>query len=67
MGFAGQVEINQPSGYTDLSIGTSNKYQEDDEKVKLEYVMQAILLLFLVVCTFMGMLAWTKWRKRGRR
>lgn len=35
--------------------------------MKLEYVMQAMLVLLLVVCTFIGMLAWTKWRKRGRR
>gem|GEM_PF-5678309 len=35
--------------------------------MSLEYVMQAILLLFLVIVTFAAMLVWTKWRKRGRR
>jgi glucan phosphoethanolaminetransferase (alkaline phosphatase superfamily) len=32
-----------------------------------EYLMQAVLLIFLVVITFFAMLIWTKWRKRGRR
>jgi hypothetical protein len=31
-----------------------------------EYLMQAVLLIFLLIATFAGMLVWAKWRKKKR-
>lgn len=32
----------------------------------LEYPMQAITLVVVMVCTFAAMLLWTKWKKRKK-
>jgi len=32
--------------------------------MSLEYVMQAITLLVVMVLTFVGMLAWTSWKRK---
>jgi hypothetical protein len=34
--------------------------------VSLEYVMQAVTLIVVMVATFAAMLLWTKWQKRKR-
>jgi hypothetical protein len=35
--------------------------------ISLEYVMQALTLIFVVALTFAGMLIWSKWSKKKRR
>jgi len=40
----------------------------DGEKtLSLEYVMQAVVLIVIVAVTFVGMIAWNKWRSKRRR
>ena len=35
--------------------------------MSLEYLMQAVTLVFVMGLTFMGMYVWTKYKKRKRR
>jgi len=35
--------------------------------MSLEYVMQAITLVFIMAITFGGMLVWTRFKKRKKR
>ncbi|WP_268957615.1 hypothetical protein [Paenibacillus albiflavus] len=38
-----------------------------NQGLSLEYVMQAVLLIFIVIVFFGGMIIWTKIRKKRRQ
>jgi hypothetical protein len=38
-----------------------------EKTLYLEYVMQAMLLIVIVAATFVGMIAWNKWRSKRRQ
>ncbi|WP_157332709.1 hypothetical protein [Paenibacillus lutrae] len=39
----------------------------EEKKLSMEYLMQSVLLVGIVVLMFVGMLIWTKWSKKRRR
>jgi hypothetical protein len=42
-------------------------FENEVKQVSYEYLMQAVLLIFLLIATFAATLAWAKWRTKKRR
>lgn len=55
------------SGFSDTPKGEPRHYwQKRGSIMSLEYVMQAVTLIFVMALTFAAMLVWAKFKKRRR-